>query len=249
MTQTRSKMSHQPSASPPSLSLPTTTTAASTSTMSPATTPSNPDLTHFLTHPWCAALLSAPDTTLLPTPSRVPKESTEDSFFAITLRTGDTIPYMLSFSSPRPSDGVVADAATDPSAPPLAPGIGTEQVSTLFALGDALNGYPTTAHGGLIAALFDEAMGVSMMRLRSSAANPKCPLAGTDIVTASLKVDFVRRLATPGVVVVRVWVAERRGRKWVLEGEMLGVGEGGEGEGGMVVGRARGVWVEVRASL
>ncbi|OBT39830.1 hypothetical protein VE00_09102 [Pseudogymnoascus sp. WSF 3629] len=216
--------------------------------------PSTPDLTHFLTHPWCAALLSAPNTTLLPTPSRIPKESTEDSFFAVTLRTGDTIPYMLSFSSPRasggaspsPSDGVAA--ATDASAPTPAPapGSSTEQVNTLFSLGPALNGYPTTAHGGLIAALFDEAMGVSMMRLRCSSSSPKCPQGGAmDIVTASLKVDFLRRLETPGVVVVRVWVGERRGRKWVLEGEMVGR-EGGEE---VVVGRARAVWVEVRASL
>ncbi|OBT49871.1 hypothetical protein VE04_09498, partial [Pseudogymnoascus sp. 24MN13] len=124
----------------------------------PSPAPSSADLTHFLTHPWCAALLSAPNTTLLPTPSRVPKKSTEDSFFAVTLRTGDTIPFMLSFSSPRilpaPSDGVAAAAASPATpAPPI------EQVSTLFALEAGLNGYPVTAHGGLIAALFDEAMG------------------------------------------------------------------------------------------
>ncbi|OBT90732.1 hypothetical protein VE02_00610 [Pseudogymnoascus sp. 03VT05] len=206
--------------------------------MPPPSTPSNPDLTHFLTHPWCAALLSAPDTTLLPTPSRVPKKSTEDSFFATTLRTGDTIPYMLSFTSPRPhaaslspSDGAAADPSTAP--PALTPGTSDEQVSTLFSLGDGVNGYPSTAHGGLTASLFDEAMGVSMMRLRCSSASPKCTASsspsspqpqgggtGMDIVTASLRVDFLRRVGTPGVVVVRVWVKERRGRRWVLEGEM-----------------------------
>lgn len=206
--------------------------------MPPSPAPPTKDLTHFLTHPWCAALLTSPTTTLLPTPSRIPKPSTEDSFFALTLCTGDTIPYMLSFSSPRP--GIIDDggAAAVPSAPPV-PEI--EQVSTLFALGGGINGYPSTAHGGLIAALFDEAMGVSMMRLRASAASPKCPQGGMDIVTASLKVDFVRRLGTPGVVVVRVWVRERRGRKWVLDAEM--------GDEGGVVGRGRGVWVEVRAGL
>ncbi|KAL5349912.1 hypothetical protein ACLOAV_004946 [Pseudogymnoascus australis] len=127
--------------------------------------PPSKDLTHFLTIPWCAALLTAPTTTLLPTPSRVPKPSTEDSFFALTLRTGETVPYMLSFSSPR-----AASASSSPAAGKVEGKVegkaGTiEQVSTLFALGEGVNGYPATAHGGVTAALFDEAMGVCMMRL------------------------------------------------------------------------------------
>ncbi|OBT80625.1 hypothetical protein VF21_00527 [Pseudogymnoascus sp. 05NY08] len=229
--------------------------------MPPTSNPSNADLSHFLTHPWCAALLSAPHTTLLPTPSRVPKESTEDSFFAVTLRTGDTIPFMLSFTSPRlVATAVTADAAAaDPSTAPPASTAVVEQVSTLFALREGVNGYPSTAHGGLTASLFDEAMGVSMMRLRCSSSSPSSPSSsqpqgggtGMDIVTASLKVDFLKRVETPGVVVVRVWVAERRGRRWVLEGEMVGWegGEGGKEGKEVLVGRARAVWVEVRATL
>ncbi|OBT70430.1 hypothetical protein VE03_00232 [Pseudogymnoascus sp. 23342-1-I1] len=233
----------QPSLSPPTTTTSTITSTATTTTMPPPTpaTPQSADLTHFLTHPWCAALLTHPTTTLLPTPSRIPKPSTEDSFFALTLRTGDTVPFMLSFSSPRAVDGGPDGAAAD--------GKTIEQVSTLFALGEGVNGYPSTAHGGLIAALFDEAMGVSMMRLRASTANPKSVEGGGeggggDIVTARLTVDFLKMLATPGVVVVRVWVGERRGRRWVVEGEMVG-GEGG----GVGVGRARGVGVEVRGKL
>ncbi|KFY09131.1 hypothetical protein V492_05591, partial [Pseudogymnoascus sp. VKM F-4246] len=60
--------------------------------MAPSSAPSNVDLSYFLALPWCEALLSAPGTSLLPTPSRIPKASTEDSMFAVTLRTGDTIP-------------------------------------------------------------------------------------------------------------------------------------------------------------
>ncbi|KFY80692.1 hypothetical protein V499_00520 [Pseudogymnoascus sp. VKM F-103] len=160
-------MSEQASPIPPSPLQSQSQLSTTTTTTMPSPAPSSADLTHFLTHPWCAALLSAPNTTLLPTPSRVPKKSTEDSFFAVTLRTGDTIPFMLSFSSPRPvaaassqaSDGVAAaSSAPAPAAP--APGTSTEQVSTLFALEAGLNGYPLTAHGGLISALFDEAMEV-----------------------------------------------------------------------------------------
>lgn len=117
-----------------------------------------------------------------------------------------------------------------------------EVVSTFFALGSGINGYPAVAHGGLIAALIDEAMAVAMMRLRASAAAfEKNPPGLADIVTASLKVDFVKTLGTPGVVLVRVWVGGRRGRKWVLRAEMAG-------EGG-VVARGEAVWVEVRGSL
>lgn len=104
-----------------------------------------------------------------------------------------------------------------------------------------MNGYPAVAHGGLIAALFDEAMGVAMMRLRASAADVKNPAGMADIVTASLKVDFVRMLGTPGEVVVRVWVGEKRGRKWMLRAEMEGV------EG--VVARGEAVWVEIKGNL
>ncbi|KFY56644.1 hypothetical protein V497_06061, partial [Pseudogymnoascus sp. VKM F-4516 (FW-969)] len=176
-------MSH-PSSSPPS-----------TATMpTPSAAPSNVDLTHFLSLPWCAALLSAPHTTLLPTPSRTPKSSTEDSLFAITLHTGDTLRYMISFSSPR-SGTTDTGAGAAAELPPTAPGskeggLENEVVSTLFSMGDGMNGYPAVAHGGLIAALFDEAMGVAMMRLRASAADLKNPAGMADIVTASLKVDF-----------------------------------------------------------
>jgi thioesterase superfamily protein 4 len=104
-------------------------------------------LARLSTIPWCHTLLSSPQWTLTNTASRVPKASTEDSFFAETLHTDRTIRACLTIRPTEESDG--ADGAM------IFP-----EVKTIVELGDGLNGFPTIAHGGFVATMLDEVMGV-----------------------------------------------------------------------------------------
>lgn len=94
--------------------------------------------------PWCDALISAPQWTPTRTASRVPKPTTEDSFFAETLGTSRTIRACLTL---RPIEEDEGDMAY-------------KEVRTIMELGDGLNGHPRVAHGGFAATMLDEVCGV-----------------------------------------------------------------------------------------
>ncbi|KAJ9649772.1 hypothetical protein H2199_000551 [Coniosporium tulheliwenetii] len=128
-------------------------------------------VSHFTHLPWCRALLSDPTWKTVPTSSRTPKSSTEDSFFAETLQTPSTIRGCL-------AQHTAADPTSDP---PI------REVRILLDLGDGVNGYPHTAHGGFVATLLDEVVGVLL--------------------------TYLSPLVTPGVVLTRAGVERVEGRK------------------------------------
>lgn len=182
--------------------------------------PSSPDLSHFLSIPWCAALLSAPDTTILPSPARIPKASTEDALFAETFKTADTISALLSFFTRLPAGQAIQ-----------------EEIHTLTSLGYRLNGFPNVVHGGAVVALIDEAMGIFLGLNRDRGV-----ILSTDLVTADLRVKFLRPVATPQTVLISVRLQEASGRKYVLEADL-------KDASGAVLAKGEAVWIAVRASL
>ncbi|KAM0699626.1 hypothetical protein Q7P36_000629 [Cladosporium allicinum] len=97
----------------------------------------------FLRIPWTAALLSAPNLITRIPDSRLPKPSNEDSFFATTLKTPSTLRSCITVYR-RPT-------SSDPYIP---------SVSTFITLGSALDGHPGILHGGAMASLLDEGMGI-----------------------------------------------------------------------------------------
>lgn len=94
--------------------------------------------------PWCAALINDPAWTPTRTASRVPKPTSEDSFFAETLGTPRTIRSCLTL---RPKEKAEGDMAF-------------REVRTIMELGDGLNGHPRICHGGFVATMLDEVLGV-----------------------------------------------------------------------------------------
>jgi acyl-coenzyme A thioesterase PaaI-like protein len=109
-------------------------------------------------------------------------------------------------------------------------------INILFALGSALNGHPQILHGGITAVLMDESMGM-LLQCQSS--------AGT--FTKTLTVEYVAPVRTPGIVLVRVEVVERRGRGVKLVARLLQKEDGEETEGGMVeCARGEGLFVTPR---
>ena len=101
-------------------------------------------IAHLSQVPWCAALIQDPAWTPTRTDSRVPKPTSEDSFFAETLGTNRTIRYCLTL---RPTQ-------------PEKEGPEFREVKTIMDLGDGLNGHPRICHGGFVATMLDEICGV-----------------------------------------------------------------------------------------
>ncbi|MCJ1304953.1 hypothetical protein MMC08_007766 [Hypocenomyce scalaris] len=187
-----------------------------------------PDVLHFQSIPWCAKLLADPRFTAAPTGSRSPKRSTEDSFFAETLQTDKTVRACLSlYCIPSPPS---CDSAPSPR---------IQEVRTLISLGSGVNGYPRIAHGGFVATLLDEGMGILMEANKDKGSGRD---NGNAIVTAFLNVKYRRPVPTPGIVLVTAKYTKVMPRKQFMRASV----EDGEGT---VYAEAEALFVEIREKL
>lgn len=85
----------------------------------------------------------------------------------------------------------------------------------LISLGEDLDGHPGIAHGGIVALLLDEVLGLAAEEA-----------LGVNVFTLSLNTKFKRALGIPGVVLGRAWCTKADGRKRWVSG-VLEDGEGG----------------------
>ena len=191
----------------------------------PAPAPDDHDF--FRSIPWCAKLLAEPDVVVVATSVRERKASTEDEVAAVTLKTNDTIPAWLTFYK-KPLHPAEGSAPTD--------GAPVDEVFNLLHLGPGVNGYAHHASGGIVGVLFDECMAI-LGRLNS--AGGKFTAAGV-CVTANLHIRYLKTIPTPGVYLVMARLAEVKGRKFYLQGEI-------RDREGVVLASAESLWVEVKA--
>ena len=178
----------------------------------------------FLRISWTAALLKRPNTICRVPQSRVLKRSGEDSLFSDILKTPRTLRSCISFwQRPPPGQDKI------------------NEVSTLLTLGDGLNGHPSTMHGGMVATIMDEGMGVLQSANlerdhmaavgRGQALGELSDSPGT--YTAYLNIQYLKPIQTPGVLIVTAKSIKRDGRKEWISAEIkqrIGVGEDEEGE-------------------
>ncbi|KAK5999787.1 hypothetical protein QM012_005193 [Aureobasidium pullulans] len=166
---------------------------------------------YFSSIPWTSRLLAAPNLRLSAPQSRTPKSSTEDSLFATTLATSSTIPHCIIYY-PRSS------ASTD-----------LNSLSILFKIEHGCNGYPHTLHGGIVATLLDESMGMLLQEITDkkhlelvAGGHAQGEIAaGMDAFTKTLNVEFLAPIKTPKVILAKVRVVERRGRGIKLVARLL----------------------------
>ncbi|KAF4547181.1 Thioesterase-like protein 1 [Elsinoe fawcettii] len=206
---------------------------------------------YFQSHPWTAELLSAPSLCLHLPSSRHPKRSTEDSLFAVTLASSQTISHILAFHAlPSREEQHI------------------NECTTLVALGNDLNGFPKILHGGIIMTLIDEAMGILLnvdldrKHFKEVAVGKKDGewSEGLELFTSKLNTKFLSPVETPGVVAIRVKTTSREGRKTQLVAEVIqwrnktskGDGMGwsyGQGEGEEIIcARGEGEFVKPRSN-
>lgn len=168
--------------------------------------------------PWCAAILNDPQWMPLHSHSLHPPDYLYGryTFMNKTLSTPETVPIWQAFYRPsRSSDPADKDFG---------------EVICLIALGSALDGHLHTAHGGVAAALLDEAMGTigGIHKER-----------GKSQFTAFLHVNYRKPLPTPGMICIRARLdAEKsKGRKMYITASL----ESGDG---VVYNDANGLFLE-----
>lgn len=201
-------------------------------------------IAHFRTHQWANSLLSSEDYIPIPTDSRRPKPSGEDTFFGNTIATPSTIPHVLTLqrrtlntplSAPPPwlpatkQDAAAAATAT--------PGANPADIIMIYDLGGAgIAGHPSTVHGGVVAVMIDEAMSLAVAAHASAQAQVQSsPGSGSDknprgkLFTVQLDVRYKKPVTTPQLLVVRARVVARVGRKFWVRAQAVQEDEAGAG--------------------
>ncbi|ODH49027.1 hypothetical protein GX48_04852 [Paracoccidioides brasiliensis] len=190
-------------------------------------------------------------------------EDTTDRFFSNVINSPETIPRMIAVirrpelnlnhmasaaikpgdNSEKPLTAAVAAAAAAAPAPAPAtgqqPSAAAEPDFLLFVqLGPSLSGFRDTVHGGILATLLDETLSNCVEGFRQDMA-----AVGTQerprLYTANLQISYRLPVATPGVIIVKAWLKGVEGRKWFLEGHVVG-------EDGRVRAEAKSLWVMER---
>jgi len=157
---------------------------------------------YFKSLPWCAEIMNNTNYTITPMLSRIPKGSSEDSFFAETLQSERTIRKCLTLNT-HPDNHLD---------PPI------QQVFSFFELGTGLDGFPNISHGGFVATMLDESM-VFLLAVNQEHANQE---HGTDdeitYLTAYMNIRYIAPVRTPGIVLGSAKVTKGEGRKLYVRG-------------------------------
>ncbi|KAI6351551.1 hypothetical protein MCOR25_009879 [Pyricularia grisea] len=146
----------------------------------------------FLSEPWCMQLIRHPTYTIQAPMSRVGEFTVDHEFFARTINAPDCIPGFIGLNkkTTRP-DGLV------------------EERISLFAIDHGIDGYRGVVHGGVVAAMIDEAVaGVVEANLGDGR-----PWGTQQLMTKFLNVTFIRPVTTPGFVQCHVKIDKHEGRK------------------------------------
>lgn len=190
------------------------------------------ELNHFRSNAWAKSLLEsaigdgdgAGEYFPIATWSRVPKPSTgEDGFFSQTLATPSTVPFVLTLRR-KNLEPVTASLPKEPPTvdpkqqkKPVAPDRPPDTITLITLASPGVCGHPNTAHGGLIASLFDEVMSLAVALHMPPSANPALGSQSRDglmFYTAQLSVRYRQPVAVPGLLVIRSWCVARNGRKY-----------------------------------
>ncbi|OCK83288.1 hypothetical protein K432DRAFT_322512 [Lepidopterella palustris CBS 459.81] len=184
---------------------------------------------HFRQIPWCADLLRDPEWKSCSTSSRKAKGSTEDSFFAETLKSDRTIRKLLS---------MYREACEDLD-PPI------REVRTLMDLGNGVNGHPDLCHGGFVATMLDEVCGVLLtINLEREQNLKRGQFAHTslNLFTAYININYKKPVPTPSVVLCTAKIDKRVRNKLYV----LGTVEDGNGT---IYATSEALFVEPRSKI
>ncbi|KAL2010091.1 hypothetical protein VTN00DRAFT_5898 [Thermoascus crustaceus] len=231
------------------------------STLNTPITPPPATLDHFRSHhPWATALLSSPDYFPIQTWSRIRKPDTgEDGYFSTTLATPTTIPHVVTLRrrniDPVPKQPPSSTSLTSSSSKPTTPDAPSYPPDLLMLLSlsaPGISGHPSTAHGGAVATILDEALSLAVaLHVPSYGVTEDEADSRGKIYTLQLDVRYRRPVVVPGLLVVRAWCVARDGRKYWMRGQVVQEEEeeGVKGKRKVVKAEALGFWVETAGKL
>ncbi|EIT74777.1 hypothetical protein Ao3042_08619 [Aspergillus oryzae 3.042] len=155
----------------------------------------------------------------VPFVTRYDKGDLSNKFFSNAINTNDTIPRILALMRKEyflPSLLTVKKESDQPE------GLEEPHFVAFCQLESGVNRYINITHGGVLAALLDETLGLC--------AEPY------------LEVDYRSPVPTPSMIVIKTWVKRTEGRKWFLEAHVL------DHEGSMTA-TARSLYIRLKSQL
>jgi acyl-coenzyme A thioesterase PaaI-like protein len=200
---------------------------------------------YFSAIPWCAAILNDPDTVTFTPPCRLSSDQnghlpTKDQLVRKTFCGDDGIPHAVAFYKRTSLN----------SSPPFARRLHflTDSTTLMMEIRPGLNGYNGGAHGGLIATLFDEAMGTlifqnhevfkEMERAKQKLQSNILNMHGLALFTATMSVRYQKPVVTPQIVLVTASLDRIEGRKVFLKTALLD-------RNGVILACGDGMWISI----
>lgn len=213
---------------------------------------------HFSKTSHLIPILQSQDYEVVPFWGRIRKSSGEDFFFSETLATESTIPHCLMLkkatlptlieaSEVNPAihskENFSSSVDSYENAPPHS--------ITLFELSSpGVCSHPSTAHGGLLSTILDEAM-AHTLAMHFSTDPEKIDDVRRTLLTSKLQVGFKRPVRTPGLLIVKSWCVAYNGRKHWMRAQAVQI----EPVKGQTKGReeikleASGLWIKTSSKL
>ncbi|KAJ5526033.1 hypothetical protein N7494_012683 [Penicillium frequentans] len=149
----------------------------------------------------------------VPFVTRYEKGDSSDKFFNKAINSNDTIPRVLAFMR---TGYALRSPPTNNESSDQSQGLEEPHFVTFCQLESGLSGYINTTHGGVLAALFDETLGLCAETYRVFVSEEQ-----ENLLTARLEVSYHAPVPVPGVIVIKTWVKKKEGRKWFLEAQLL----------------------------
>lgn len=180
---------------------------------------------HFSKTSYLIPILQSQDYEIVPFWGRIRKSSGEDFFFSETLATESTIPHCLMLKKAT-LPPLVEASEIDPTIGPKDKSIHYYEntpphLITLFELSSpGVCSHPSTAHGGLLSTILDEAM-AHTLAVHFSTDPEKIDDIRRTLLTSKLEVGFKRPVRTPGLLIVKSWCVAYNGRKHWMKAQAV----------------------------
>ena len=187
--------------------------------------PEQQSLSVITNTPWAAALLARNDLVVHDVKSRRMYDDTNDR---------DLFWFQL-LANPQALQAtiILRPKQLEPSFPRV------RECYTIFALGKLLGGHPKIAHGGVVATLLDEALGLLINVNVDVEQEIDKSWVFNSLMTAYLNTTYRKPVPAPGVVLVRTRLVKREGRKTVVQGTI-------EDGNGTVLAESEAMFIDLR---
>lgn len=170
----------------------------------------------------------------VPFVTRYDKGDSSDKFFNNTINSNDTVPRVLALMRkeyPLQSPATNNEESDQPKGPE------EPHFIAFCQLESGVNGYINTTHGGVLAALLDETLGLCAETYRVFVSDEQ-----ENLLTARLEVNYHSPVPTPSAIVIKTWVKRKEDRKWFLEAHILD-------QEGLMKATAKSLYIRLRSPL